>query len=78
MALETPSAIARRYTAVPMLPRIAMPSAPPNSEPVSEMADAAPGALGRRAADDDVGGQREDRRETERVDDERGHEDRQS
>jgi len=35
-------AIELRYTTVPMLPRIAIPSAPPSSELVSEIADAAP------------------------------------
>ncbi|PYQ58312.1 MAG: hypothetical protein DMF58_15795, partial [Acidobacteria bacterium] len=39
-------AIALRYTAVPMLPRMAMPSAPPSSELVSEMAAAAPAFCG--------------------------------
>src|SRR6266849_2708301 len=40
------SAILLRYKAVPALPRIAMPSAPPSSEPVSEIADAAPARSG--------------------------------
>ena len=36
------SVIRLRYTAVPILPRIAMPSSPPNSDAVSEIAAAAP------------------------------------
>ena len=35
-----------RYIATPMLPKIAMPSAPPNSALVSEIADAAPARSG--------------------------------
>src|SRR4029453_15902932 len=35
-----------RYTATPMLPKMAMPSAPPNSALVSDMADAAPARSG--------------------------------
>src|SRR3954447_537381 len=56
-ALGTPSEIWPRYTAVPMLPRNAMPNAYPNSLPVWAMPAADPAFSGGCGPDDEVGAQ---------------------
>ena len=59
-----------------MLPSTAIPSAPPSSAPVSEIPDATPARSGGDAADDEIGSQRDRRRDAEGDDDGADHDQR--
>jgi hypothetical protein len=72
-----PSTIRLRYTAVPILPITAMPSAPPNSFPVSEIAAAAPARSGGAAVIIRSEVRVNARTHSDGHDDPRGHDDRQ-